>query len=313
MVAIFNITCEEEYKVVKVHFTYIVSILLCTIILVATSNWTDRDNFTDYLTNAATFVSLVLGIVAIVYSFIANSSLSKSLGSITQVSEVVQDSKSQISQFVSESSANTEMLKIVSDSFETKVQSLMSSLITISERTGTLLNAVNPISAQLDKLSEQVDKANSTTAIKMGANDNIQTKVNDADALEEYHDNFLRWSSLSGLFLLYACSKAIKADKEINLTDFKTITGTSPEYARGFLVASTPAAIVNATTDVKSDDVIAQVQFVSEKVSKSIYELSLKSINNVFKDDGSAQDRYHEALKNIEVFFDTGRVIPMYS
>ncbi len=93
-----NMTTENEK--LRIHFAYCVAILLLAIVAIATDRWSTQAKFTEYLSNAATMTSLMLGLVAIFYSFIANDGLSKSLGNINHVSQAVDESKREISEYL---------------------------------------------------------------------------------------------------------------------------------------------------------------------------------------------------------------------
>jgi len=68
---------DDKYEKIKIHFFYCILILVIAIIAIATDRWTAQKDFTAYLSNAATMTSLLLGLVAIFYSFISNDGLSK--------------------------------------------------------------------------------------------------------------------------------------------------------------------------------------------------------------------------------------------
>ena len=122
---------NNDAERIALHFKYCALILVMIIVAVATDRWTAQKDFTAYLSNAATMTSLVLGLVAIFYSFISNDSLSKSLGSITTVATEVRDAKAEISRYVDlskqatgASADNAALLKDASESVGTSLSSL---------------------------------------------------------------------------------------------------------------------------------------------------------------------------------------------
>ena len=84
----------------KYNFAYITLILLVALLVVIAHKWTPQPRFTEYLSNAATLASLLLALVAIVYSFVSSESISKSLGQISLISRDVQASKDEVREFV---------------------------------------------------------------------------------------------------------------------------------------------------------------------------------------------------------------------
>ena len=89
-------------RTILIHFSYWLLILVLLLIAVITEKWSQSAGFTTYLSNAATLTSLVLGLVAIFYSFISNDSLSKGLGGISEASREITDSKGQIAGYLRE-------------------------------------------------------------------------------------------------------------------------------------------------------------------------------------------------------------------
>lgn len=84
----------------KYNFAYITLILLAVLLTVVAHKWTPQPRFTEYLSNAATLASLLLALVAIVYSFISSESISKSLGQISMISRDVRVSRDEVREFI---------------------------------------------------------------------------------------------------------------------------------------------------------------------------------------------------------------------
>jgi hypothetical protein len=91
---------NENCDKLALHFKYFIFMLFAVIIAIATERWSSNKEFTTYLSNAATMTSLLLGVVAIFYSFVSNDGMSRSLGSITTVSSEVREARQKIEQFV---------------------------------------------------------------------------------------------------------------------------------------------------------------------------------------------------------------------
>lgn len=82
----------------KVHFFYIVGILLATIVLTATVNWGAIEGLVGYITFALARASLLLSLLAIVYAFISGNTLSQNLGMLSQASQDISGSSANILQ-----------------------------------------------------------------------------------------------------------------------------------------------------------------------------------------------------------------------
>lgn len=83
------VTHGRKNNLPSIHYRYVILILLSISVFLMTDRWTERGDFTQYLSNAATMTSLLLGVVPIFHSFISNSNMSNSLGSVSEVSKDV--------------------------------------------------------------------------------------------------------------------------------------------------------------------------------------------------------------------------------
>jgi hypothetical protein len=99
---------EKDYERLVLHFRYCGLIAVMIFIFVVTDRWTDKGDFTSYLSNAATMTSLILGVVAIFYSFISNDGMSRSLGSVNTVADEVRQVRGDIKEFAQQTKRSTE-------------------------------------------------------------------------------------------------------------------------------------------------------------------------------------------------------------
>lgn len=90
---------NEKKPINSLHYRYVIFMLLAATVFLMTDRWTGKGDFTQYLSNAATMTSLLLGVIAIFYSFISNSTMSSSLGSISEVSKDVREVGDQIAEY----------------------------------------------------------------------------------------------------------------------------------------------------------------------------------------------------------------------
>ena len=60
---------EQSCEKLSLHFKYCGFIAVMVVVAIATERWSTSKDFTTYLSNAATMTSLLLGVVAIFYSF----------------------------------------------------------------------------------------------------------------------------------------------------------------------------------------------------------------------------------------------------
>ena len=142
------------------------SILVFVLVMVSTGLWTNQPKFTEFLSNAATMTSLVLGLVAIFYSFISNDGLSKSLGNILLVSDEIRRFKEQISEFISQAKGinenegnNVIKLEEACASVTAVVRDLSNALSAITERTALLQESVGMLPGRIDQLESRFEEA----------------------------------------------------------------------------------------------------------------------------------------------------------
>jgi len=85
---------EEKYKV---HFFYIIGILLAIIIGLISVEWAKIPYLVEYITFALTLSSLLLAILAIVYSMISNNTFSGLIEKLNSSAEYLQESSRKVS------------------------------------------------------------------------------------------------------------------------------------------------------------------------------------------------------------------------
>ena len=73
----------------KIHFGYIISILVVIIIFLFTNDFKDNESIATTINFAVGLVSVVLAVVAIVYSFIANGSFAGTVSKIDAASSSI--------------------------------------------------------------------------------------------------------------------------------------------------------------------------------------------------------------------------------
>ncbi len=238
-----------DLEKLKLHFVYIVSILVFVLIVVATGFWTDKENFTEFLANAATMISVVLGLVAIFYSFISNASLSKSLGNIMLVSDGIQKSNSQVNQFISQAeqlnranSTNVERMHNASENINDNLTSLNATLLDLNQKSITLQEIVTGIPNRLDMLENKVlESTKDLKATNTQSNTPLENLWNEKQ-MKRYFDR----SGLGSNLIMYACQLAFKSKKPLDLNVVSTLLPSStPTFLSGFLNASFALGLIN--------------------------------------------------------------------
>lgn len=298
--------CDFKYKVLKLHFLYVFTILILLLAFVMSDRWTESKDFTTYLTNVATFVSVVLGLVAIFYSFISNSSLSQSLGNISKVSDEVVQTKSQIETFLKHAdeleqkgSENTNSLKEISNSVESHVASLREALGSITEKTQSLQDAV---SGRFDKFENIL--AETSNAIATKPNNEMVVDIEGAANQKEFVERFLFTSSLIGIVVAYACVLSNRTKKNMSLEEISKIFLFDNSYMHGYYVAMVSAGLFTQTAvnDLNLTYMISNVDVTLEEQAKSALENKLESVYK--KDSLDTFNKYQRDIAIMENSFE---------
>jgi hypothetical protein len=299
-----NSTIEK----LRLHFFYCALILILIIIAIATDRWTLQPKFTEFLSNAATMTSLVLGLVAIFYSFIANDGLSKSLGSIGTVSEEVKTSREQITQQVAlgvrttlaaENSAAA--IESASSAIEANLSSLSATLTEIQTHTEFLHGSLGDLPSRLNQLETNLIDATKSLGIKP---DQRPADIGNNSLDPAIAQNFLNKAPLAINTLIYACILAQQTGKQLVLSDFCTALNSKIEsYLGGYLDCMDDINLINTHED-KSARGTYTINKVHPLLSKNTREYVLTFINEHFESSNRPVYEYWKSvMEKIEKIF----------
>ncbi|WP_124551979.1 hypothetical protein [Methylophilus methylotrophus] len=230
----------EEIKCEKLvlHFKYVALILFLMFVFAATGAWTDRVNFTEYLTNAATMISIVLGLVAIFYSFVSNTSLSQSLGNISTVSSGIDKSNQMVKQFIDqaeslnrESANSSQRMQIVSSNIDVQLNSLNDVLNQIVTKSTELQASISvlPTKADLEDVILENKSKDSTNISSQSSRQEIEfSKV----TIQKFIDR----SPLIVNVFLYALQQVYKRQISVHLSEIvKLINEFNDDYFMAYM------------------------------------------------------------------------------
>lgn len=247
-----------------VHFFYVVLILSLLIVGLITRNWTKLEGFTDYLSVAATVSSLVLGILAIIYSFVSSGSMSNFLGSIeranrdmTSVAHDLRNVLDQGQKIQNQAEGRTKQLHALTIN-------LSSSLEQLAQTTQNIKKSVDQIPGQIDSIKERIP-------FSMENSPNHQR----IHGLKTWSDSelelFLKISSGMGLVALRLALEANTADVYASMAGF--YGDNFENYGYGFLMAADAAMII----DVNSQDGDSMLPDISASTNnENLYALLIK-------------------------------------
>jgi hypothetical protein len=273
---------------IKIHFLYCAILSGLIIILIASDRWTGSKDFTQYLTNSATMTSLVLALVAIFYSFVANDGLSKSMGNISTVANDVKDSKDQIADFLAQTTSsnevarnNAKIIEAVSAEVSSTLSALGSTLSAIKTQTDSLNSTVSTLPPRLDVLETNLIDATRLSGEKVLNVQAVSTALRDEDILR-----FNRSAALIVNLVSYACVLSQQTNKPLVLGEFtKAAESKLEDFLAGGLGVMAAIGIITFTyTNEPNSYRTYHVSFVHPKLADSIKGYFLEFIKLQYKD-----------------------------
>lgn len=121
----------------KTHYYYIIGFLVVLLVLVATYQWYEIKDLSSYISFAGTLISIILGVTAIIYAFISNSSVYNSIFKIDDASDKV--------------AKISEDLKNNSDSLTKKIEELRDVIKALEDKTGKNTELLEKMASDRDK------------------------------------------------------------------------------------------------------------------------------------------------------------------
>jgi len=208
----------------RIHFGYVVSFLLLIIICLVTVKWGAIEELTNYITFALTITSLVLALLAIVYSFFSNSSMTRNISNLDSASKKI--------------SSNSELLNSAADKLEKTIGDIPVTLKNIESKTEIT-----------HKAFEEFTKKEISIP-KISAKD--KKRIDDKSLGEMVVKN----GSISSWGMLLALKLAHEKNKSFNLEHFaETVDLSSEPYLRGFLVGISALGLYQYDTFESPEDV----------------------------------------------------------
>lgn len=298
--------CDDKSKL---HLKYWIFILTLFIVGIATDRWTAQKDFTVYLSNAATMTSLLLGLVAIFYSFISNDGLSRSLGSITTVADEVGETRHQIEKYVTQtkeatdlSSENAVLLKVASGDVTFALTSLNATLKEITEQNSSLQELVSALPTRFDQLESKVvgvansigEKPARTVSADVASSQDISADVVSL---------FLQRSSLTYNLLSYACVLANQSKKRLAIEDVNAALSLNLAGGMvGFLACMDATGLVSRKL-VKGQTRVYEIDSVHPDLSRTVRSYYTGYLDTVGY-DASMRAQWMVKLKKIEDLFE---------
>lgn len=289
------------------HFKYCAFIAIMMIVAVATDRWSEKPDFTVYLSNAATMTSLLLAVVAIFYSFVSNDSLSRSLGGITAISSEVQGARQQIGQYLDltrsaadASSHNAALLRDASQAVTASLASLDDTLRAIAGQNQTLQELVGTLPTRIDQLESKVGDVAKALGEKPAQ---TQTAPSPNDISASAVEKFLARATLAQNLLAFACISAAKSTKPLSIEKFcQAIELNAPSNLNGFLNCMHAIQLMNRKS-VEGQDKVYLVTTVHPELDRQTRGYFTEYVERTYADKHTERTSWLAKLARVEALF----------
>lgn len=217
---------------IKIHFIYVVIILVAIIITIVTCRLSDNQQVTSIISFAGTVTSIILSVLAIFITVLSNDSMNGLMEKIRSLTDSIKPAE--------------EHMKQASD----KIESTISGLDTVKEE-------LKKTSYQIKLASDSIVK--STKELSENICGKIEEKMTDIQAVISHNTNtkyeshceldtktYIKRISYVGLLMLYALFLCKEKSKIFNSATFYSNVAkyASSDYTLGLLVASYAAGYI---------------------------------------------------------------------
>lgn len=245
-----------EPSATKLHLKYVIGILVAINILILTINWGGLKDVVSYVSFAATLASLLLAILAIVYSYTSSGSLISYSDRISKAGEDLNKTYHQLQHLLG------------------RVDTLCDS---IPESFADLKKQVTSTNDYLDRLSTN--------------RRSVSADAPDGDFVYPISvKSFVNNASPNGLFSILFCIHAKNNNKTFSLSEIAKIIDAEEPYIYGWLMAIDSAGLIDI--DTKTDK--WKVNFIEEFFTKELILETID--NRIKQEKGETPDFILESL-----------------
>jgi len=253
----------------KIHFFYIVAILLAIIIILVTVRWYEIPNLIDYFNFALTLTSISLALLAIIYAFISNSTFAKNIFSLNEISIIIKKNAEELN-------LSTELLK----SELVKIPKSLDSLEQKADSTLTHLNEIRNKALLQPDANEKITEGLSIDNIK----------------------KLLRHTSINGMKLLFILKYSYKYQKSFLLSKvLEDLKFSSWDYAYGFYIPLNGLGVFSYK-EIREDNYF---KWLINEVDKYLYENIEYELKELIAEVEykSAFENFWKEIKEVEEYF----------
>ena len=272
----------------SVHYRYWLFILVLIIVALVTEKWSSKEDFTAYLSNAATLTSLLLGIVAIFYSFISNDSLSRGLGGITIISQEIGIAREKIGSYLQQAEDANRALASSKDSLDetkeliaTELKGLGKLLNEVKEESQGLIQIVDNIPNRLERVESGVGDL--TTLIQARQSTD---SLSDNSTTDEFAKEFMARITPEINLLIIALVLAAKTKQSFTINELVKVLPGSSSTLLGQLIMISSLSLAKITIARTPDDDSPALHWSNKQLDvKSISSYLLENAEAVYNNN----------------------------
>ena len=223
-----------EKNELKIHGFYIILILITIIICLSAVKMGDNEKMFNYISFAATISSILLAVIAIIYSFYSNSSMSQSLGSLDSISKDV--------------AKNTLEMTSATEDLRKKIEEIPFYL--------------KPIEDKADLTNSRLEQLSKSPQIS-------SSKIMDKELKLSYINN----ASFLGLKALYCTLLSFQKTKPFKFSNITTLsTNNSEMYMYAYFIATSTLELIRYTISDNTFTILNVDAVLVENLKRIIYE-----------------------------------------
>ena len=262
---------EEKYKI---HAFYILFMLLGTIVVLISIEWSKIPKLVDYITFALTVSSLGLALIAIIYSFYSNTSFSQNMSALGNATNTLTNTSMQLSK-------STEELKA-------KVESIPRIIGEVGEKVKATHDLVNDLNSRSNKENTILQQ------------ESVQ-EVESSEIPEFIVISSLETASFSGLLAIYVLSLSFDTKTPLHIQDVFKELNLNYDYSYGYITALSTCNLIQY---IEKKDIFS-VEYIHEYITENIANTIDVAIDYLYtenKDDDLKKDRINRKNKIKEYF-----------
>ena len=283
---------NSDRRIQKLHLFYVSGILTFIIIELITGLCMGRgndDQILNFVNFAATLSSLILSVVAIIFTIVYSRNGEAHYQKIDRASDNIGSS-------LRDFQAKTDLLKESLQSFSDQTNHLDSVVESFVSTSQNLNDSLTEISGKLDKIDLKTDKTIEVTSAIMFESFKAEKKEKpEVESETIYKVRFVKRASFAGALLMYACALSKKKSKPFSLKDISGDSDNVKYYYYAYIIASQGAGLITFKTDDSNCfEIIEVLEGLEDIAHKRVDEKLSKMKNN---------ETSKQMLKNIEDFF----------